>query len=234
MFFSVLVALMFGYLIGSAPFAFLMGRRRGVNIFEQGSGNPGATNTLTLFGNRAAAVVLVLDVLKGFVPTLVTYLVTSDQTLAFWAGTGAVLGHVFSLFTGFRGGKALAAAGGALLFLHPLPLLVVVASYVVLLFLIRYIVIATTIVIVGALLFFLFTDQPLLQQYALFVMAAGILYRHLPNWERVFLKNEPKIGHSVHEVSLQRLSEEKQQWVRISYWITMGMLLLAFVVWKGM
>ncbi|ARU61799.1 acyl-phosphate glycerol 3-phosphate acyltransferase [Tumebacillus avium] len=231
---SVLIALLFGYLAGSTPFAYLFGRRKGANVFEQGSGNPGATNTLTLFGKRAAAVVLLLDVLKGFVPTMLTYLVTGDETLAFWTATGAVLGHVFSLYTKFRGGKALATAGGALLFLQPVPILIVVASYVIFLLLIRYIVIATTIVIAGALLVFLFTPQVLSEQIALFLMVSGVLYRHLPNWERVYLKNEPKIGQPVHEVTLQRLTPEKQEWVKLSYWITMIMILLAFVVWKQM
>ncbi|TCP55528.1 acyl-phosphate glycerol-3-phosphate acyltransferase [Tumebacillus sp. BK434] len=231
---SVVIALLFGYLVGSTPFAFLLGKRKGANIFTEGSGNPGATNTLTLFGKRAAGVVLLLDLLKGFVPTMLTGLVTGDQTLAFWTAAGAVLGHVFSLYTKFRGGKALATAGGALLFLHPVPLLIVVVSYVILLLLIRYIVIATTLVIVGALLVFLFTPQVLSEQIALFAMVTGVLYRHLPNWERIYLKNEPKIGQPVHEVTLERLSLEKQEWVKLSYWITMGMIFLAFIVWKQM
>ncbi len=232
MIFSISMALLFGYLVGSTPFAFLLGQKKGANIFKQGSGNPGATNTLILFGKRAATVVLILDVSKGFFPTMLTAWVTQDQTLAFWTAAGAVLGHVFSMYTKFRGGKALATAGGALLFLQPYPLLITVASYVILAFLIRYIVIATTIVIVGALCVFLFTPQVLAEQVALFLMVAGVLYRHLPNWERIFLKNEPKIGRPVHEVTLARFTKEKQEWLQLSYWITIGMILMAFVVWK--
>ncbi|ASS76268.1 acyl-phosphate glycerol 3-phosphate acyltransferase [Tumebacillus algifaecis] len=233
MIFSTLIALLFGYVVGSIPFAYLLGRRRGGNIFEQGSGNPGATNTLTLFGKRAAAVVLVLDLLKGFLPTMLADWVTGDPTLAFWTATGTVLGHVSSMFTKFRGGKALATAGGALLFLQPIPLLVAFGSYVVLVLITRYIIVATTIVIVGALLCFLFTPQIFSEQIAFFLMVAGVLYRHLPNWERMYLKNEPKITKPIHEVTLQRLSAEKQEWVKLSYWITMIMILLAFVVWES-
>lgn len=218
--FSILLFLLIGYLVGSTPFAFLQAKRRGGNIFQQGSGNPGATNTLVVYGKQAAATVLALDVLKGFVPTLLVLLITGDHTLAFWTGTGSVLGHVASLFTRFQGGKALATAAGVLLCLYPLPLAVVVVAYVLLVLLIRYIVIATTLVILGAVVFFLFfAGQSIGDKLALLTMVAGILYRHLGNWERVYLRTEPKIGDTVSELTLKRLSPEQQRRVKAWYWI---------------
>jgi glycerol-3-phosphate acyltransferase PlsY len=223
--FSILLVFLLGYLVGSTPIAYLLSKRKGGNIFQQGSGNPGATNTLTVYGKKAAATVLVLDVMKGFLPTLLILLLTEDRTLAFWTGTGAVLGHVASLYTGFRGGKALATAGGVLLCLFPIPLAIVIVAYVLLLLLIRYIVIATTLVILGAVVFFLFfAEQPLSDQLALLTMVAGILYRHLANWERVFLGNEPKIGDNVSELTLERLKPEGQRRLRLFYWSGIGLV----------
>lgn len=217
--FTMLFVLLIGYLVGSTPFAYLVSKAKGGNIFEVGSGNPGATNTLVMFGKGAAITVLVCDILKGYLPTLIVWLITGDHVLAFWTATGAVLGHAFSFYTGFRGGKALATAGGTLLALYPLPLIVVVVSYVLLVLWIRYIVIATTIVIFGAVAFFLWIDQPLGSTLALLVMVAGVLYRHLPNWERVYLRNEPKIGQKVEEIHLERLPKDKQALLRVVYGI---------------
>jgi acyl phosphate:glycerol-3-phosphate acyltransferase len=215
-----------GYFIGSIPFAFLVGKLKGGNIYKQGSGNPGATNTLVVFGKAAGAIVLVLDVLKGFLPSLLVLHFTQDTSLAFWTGSGAVTGHVASIFTKFRGGKALAAAGGVLLCLYPIPLIVVVVSYVALLFLTRYIVLATTVVILGAVVFFLSIGQPLTKDLALLVMVLGVLFRHLPNWERMYLRNEPKVGEPVHEVTLDRLPVTKQRMLQVVYLVVCALVML--------
>lgn len=223
---SILTFFLLGYLIGAIPFAFLIGKLKGGNIYKQGSGNPGATNTLVVFGKMAGAAVLVLDVLKGFLPTLLVLHFTGDTSLAFWTGSGAVTGHVASIYTKFRGGKALAAAGGVLLCLYPIPLIVVVLSYVALLFLTRYIVLATTLVVLGAVVFFLSIGQPLTKDLALLVMVLGVLFRHLPNWERMYLRNEPKVGQPVDELKLQRLPKPKQRMVQVVYLVICALVML--------
>ncbi|MGZ4032229.1 MAG: glycerol-3-phosphate 1-O-acyltransferase PlsY [Tumebacillaceae bacterium] len=229
---TVIKYFLLGYLIGAIPFAFLVGLVKGGNIYKQGSGNPGATNTLVVFGKAAGAVVLVLDVLKGFLPTLLVLHFTGDTSLAFWTGTGAVTGHVASIYTKFRGGKALASAGGVLLCLYPIPLIVVVVSYVALLFLTRYIVLATTLVVVGAVVFFLSIGQPLTKDLALMVMVLGVLFRHLPNWERMYLRNEPKVGQPVHEITLERLPKRKQRLVQVVYLVVCALAMAMVAYFK--
>jgi glycerol-3-phosphate acyltransferase PlsY len=219
-----------GYAAGSTPFAYLNSRLKGGNIFREGSGNPGATNTLILYGKLEAFKILLLDVLKGYVPTALVGTYTGDFTLAFWTGAGAVVGHAFSFYTKFNGGKALASAGGAMLYLYPLPLVVVIATYVLLAFLIRYIVVATTIPVLGALGYFLWLDQPLGAKLALLTMVAAVLYRHLPNWERMYLKNEPKIGDLVHEVTLERLPKDQQLMLRVIYWAVVLVIVVLLLV----
>lgn len=123
-------ALVAGYLLGSLPMAAWVARFRGRRIFEVGSGNMGAMNTARNLGMAAGTMVLVLDVAKGAAATFIGLALAGLPPLApgatpaqlaapLAAGLGAVLGHGFSLYAGFRGGKGLAAAFGAALPLYP-------------------------------------------------------------------------------------------------------------------
>lgn len=116
-----------GFLIGSINFALLIARLRGVDLRSTGSGNPGATNAGRAMGRKTGILVALLDIAKGYVPALVAALLWGD-VFGIIAGAAAVLGHVFSPFAGFRGGKGVATAGGVVLALRPLwavPVLVV-------------------------------------------------------------------------------------------------------------
>jgi len=226
---TFLVYLLIGYLAGSLPVAYLFSLRKGNNIFEQGSGNPGTMNTFVVYGKSAAVVVLVLDVLKGFVPTLLVAQLTGNMDLAWWIGAGCVLGHVSSIFTKFRGGKALATAGGVVLYFHPLSLFLMVGLYILLLLITRYIVFATTLTIFASVGLFWYSDQTTGATLAFLLMLFGIMYRHLPNWERFILGNEPKFTDKISELTLHRFSERGQRLFAISYWVV-ALLILATVL----
>lgn len=109
------------YLIGAIPHSYLAGRLAGVDLREHGSGNLGATNAFRVLGWRRAAPVMILDVAKGFVPARFFPALIGAQepgwALAF--GVAAVLGHVFPVYVGFRGGKGVATGSGAFLALAP-------------------------------------------------------------------------------------------------------------------
>src|SRR5687767_14281833 len=126
----LLIAAFVGYLLGSLPFGYLVARSKGVNIFEVGSKNPGATNVRRVLGSGPGNLVFFLDALKGAVATgwprlyflwkaLAFGNSASDATDAVSAAVagliGALLGHSFSCFTKFRGGKGVATATGGLL-----------------------------------------------------------------------------------------------------------------------
>ncbi|MEJ2287544.1 MAG: glycerol-3-phosphate acyltransferase [Deinococcales bacterium] len=123
-------ALVAGYLLGSLPFAAWIARLRGAVIFEVGSGNMGAMNTARNLGLGLGALVLALDAAKGALATAVGLAlagfaapptgVAAALTAPLAAGLGAILGHAFSLYAGFRGGKGLATALGVALPLYPL------------------------------------------------------------------------------------------------------------------
>ncbi|MBT8203357.1 MAG: glycerol-3-phosphate 1-O-acyltransferase PlsY [Acidimicrobiia bacterium] len=114
------VVLVAGYLIGSIDFAVLAARRHGVDIYSEGSGNPGASNVARVIGKRTGALVMVADLLKGVVAAGLGELVGGSEFLGFAAGGLAVAGHCFPVWHRFRGGKGVATTVGVLLWTIPL------------------------------------------------------------------------------------------------------------------
>jgi acyl phosphate:glycerol-3-phosphate acyltransferase len=120
------------YLVGSIPTSYLAGRFRGIDLREHGSGNLGATNALRVLGWKAGIPVFTVDILKGFIPAI--WFPLLDGRAAAWAaayGAAAVLGHMFSVFVGFRGGKGVATSAGVFLALAPGPLVATLAVWTV-------------------------------------------------------------------------------------------------------
>ena len=114
------------YLLGAIPFGLLIGRARGVDVRTQGSRNIGATNVGRVLGRKWGYLCLALDILKGFVPTLSAALLLRvdqadprQQLLVLLVAVAAVLGHVFPLYLGFRGGKGVATTIGVALGVWP-------------------------------------------------------------------------------------------------------------------
>ena len=136
-----------GYLLGSIPFGVLVAKKYGVDIYEVGSGNPGATNVLRQIGKTAGYSVFILDFLKGLVATvwflLPIFSFSEDITLGLWGLPAAVLGHTLPLFAKFRGGKGVATAMGGLLGVMPVCLLIGLVCWVVIFFSTRYVAVAS-------------------------------------------------------------------------------------------
>ena len=115
-----IIAIVLAYLVGAIPFGLLIARAQGVNIRTQGSGNIGATNVLRILGKKWGIITLLLDALKGYLPTLLCSSLmngTAGQVLA--VGVATVIGHTFPLYIGFKGGKGVATSAGMLLALAP-------------------------------------------------------------------------------------------------------------------
>lgn len=113
--------LVLSYLLGAIPFSYLAGKTRGIDLRQHGSGNLGATNTFRVLGARVAAPVMVLDVLKGFVPAFLfpRWDASPDWRWALAYGAAAIVGHVFPVYMGFKGGKGVATGAGVFLGLAP-------------------------------------------------------------------------------------------------------------------
>lgn len=112
------VALAIGYLLGSIDSGVIVPRLMGIDIYAHGSGNPGASNVMRTLGKRAGAAVMLADAAKGALAAFVGSWMVSD-VIGFWAALAAVIGHVFPVWHRFRGGRGVATAIGAVLWLEP-------------------------------------------------------------------------------------------------------------------
>lgn len=147
---SSILALIAAYLFGSIPTAVWLGQSfYGVDVREFGSGNAGATNTFRVLGAKAGTAVMLIDILKGWTATNLAYFIgisitgpqSSIQFINYQLVLGviAVLGHLFPLFAGFRGGKGVATLFGMILAIHFEAAMVCVAVFVILLLLFNYV-----------------------------------------------------------------------------------------------
>jgi glycerol-3-phosphate acyltransferase PlsY len=116
---DALVALVVAYLIGSIDFGVIVPRAMGIDIYDHGSGNPGTSNVFRTLGKKAAAVVLLGDALKGFAAVAIASAIGGAETTTHAAGVAAVLGHVFPIWHRFKGGRGVATAIGAAIWLEP-------------------------------------------------------------------------------------------------------------------
>jgi glycerol-3-phosphate acyltransferase PlsY len=185
---------LFGYLSGSVIFGELIARSKGINLREVGSGNVGATNVGRALGKKYALIVFLLDMLKGFIPVVVAGLWTGwgSWGVAF-AGSGSVSGHMYPLFFGFRGGKGVATAFGVVLGISWKIALLLAVIWALVLGVTRYVSVASMVASFSAVPLFLFADYPLPLVVLSIICAVLIIYRHIPNIQRLMSGNEPKI-----------------------------------------
>ena len=135
-----------GYLLGSVSFATLIAKQHGVDIFKEGSGNPGATNVKRVIGKKAGNTVFFLDFLKGFVAALLPLIFIATEhreLLSICALIGAIAGHSFSIFLKFKGGKGVATTMGGFLALAPWALLIGAVVWVIVFYSFRYVSLAS-------------------------------------------------------------------------------------------
>lgn len=145
---AAIAVVLAGYLIGGVDFGVLIPRLFGVDIYSQGSGNPGASNVLRTMGRGAAALVMVGDIAKGVAAAALGDLLVGEAA-GFAAGAAAVLGHCFPVWHRFRGGKGVAAAAGMTLWLEPLLGVAMIGAWGALVGLTRRASIASLIVVVA-------------------------------------------------------------------------------------
>lgn len=149
---TALILILIAYISGSLPFGYWAGKLKGIDIREHGSKNIGATNVVRVLGKRVGIPVFILDALKGMLPTLLAThwmesRLSADANTATIVGVccaaAAVLGHMFSFWIGFKGGKGVATSAGGLLGLAPLSLCIGFIVWVVVFYLSRYVALAS-------------------------------------------------------------------------------------------
>lgn len=192
------IILILAYLLGSIPSGLIVGKLfYGMDIREHGSGNLGGTNTFRVLGKKAGIAVTAADILKG---TLATYLPfifgVSADIHPLLVGLFAVVGHMFPIFAGFRGGKAVATSGGVILAYSPLLFLLTVIVFLVSLKISKYVSLSSIICGLFAIIY-AFIDMLIRHDWPFFVvifaLAFFVIYRHRANIKRIKEKTEPKV-----------------------------------------
>lgn len=189
---NILIQIIIAYLLGSIPSGVWIGKLfYNKDIREYGSGNTGATNTFRILGPKAGIIALILDVLKGTVATLIPVWLGTDIHPIF-IGIFAILGHIFSLYINFKGGKAVATSAGLVLALHPLFLLICVAIFLTILFVTSTVSIASMIGALSAAVLSIFLGDPIFS-IVIWLIALMIVYLHRENIKRIRAGNENKV-----------------------------------------
>ncbi len=198
-----ILALVFAYLIGSVPTSVWLGKYyHGIDIREHGSGNAGATNTFRIFGKKLGITVLIIDILKGWIAVKLFYvLYESGQSvdelfnLKIRLGICALLGHVFPIYVGFKGGKGVATLLGIILALNHEAALISIGVFLIVFLITRYVSLSS---ILAGLFFPVVvmviskTSQPAMVVFALMISVAVVI-THQKNIERLLSNKESRV-----------------------------------------
>jgi glycerol-3-phosphate acyltransferase PlsY len=201
-----LSALILAYLFGSIPTAVWIGQAfYGIDVREYGSGNAGATNTFRVLGKKAGLAVMFLDIFKGYTATNLAYLiglsVTGPQNSVQFVnyqlalGVTAVLGHLFPVFAGFRGGKGVATLFGMILAVHSQAAMLCVLTFVVFLLIFKYVSLSSIMAGFSFPLSIIFIFQSPIRSVLLYGMCICvlILVTHQKNIERLLKGKESRV-----------------------------------------
>lgn len=188
------------YLLGSIPSGLIIGKLfYNTDIREHGSGNLGGTNTFRTLGKKAGFIVTSLDILKGTLATILPYIFHVQANhwpdwvaIPLLCGLLAVIGHMYPIFAGFRGGKAVATSGGILLGYDPTLFVIMVACFFLFLLLTKIVSLSSMLIAVVALIYVWFFGDISLQILIVF-LAGFIFFRHRANIKRIINKTEPKV-----------------------------------------
>ncbi|MBL7937035.1 MAG: glycerol-3-phosphate 1-O-acyltransferase PlsY [Bacteroidia bacterium] len=206
---TIILLLVTAYLLGSIPTAVWWGKRYyGIDVREFGSGNAGATNTFRVLGKKAGIPVLCIDILKGTVAVLLAhfspFVFDSNEfvNLELGLGIAALVGHVFPIFAGFRGGKGVATILGIVICLTPITSLLVLGVFLIVLLATRYVSLSS---ITAGLSFPFFLNIVLKNQnqtlliFSIFV-AALLVITHKKNITRLLKRQETKVNFFTKKV----------------------------------
>jgi acyl phosphate:glycerol-3-phosphate acyltransferase len=198
------------YLLGSVPTGFLVGKARGIDIRQVGSGNIGATNVMRALGTKLGVMVLVADGLKGYAACAwMTDLAlrffetpsTNVELVRIIAGLTAVLGHNYTCWLKFKGGKGIATSAGVLAGLVPWALVIILSLWIVLFVTTRYVSLASVAAAFTLPFATWLTRGSVLMIAVTGAMGALAIYKHRPNIQRLLQGTESRIGWRKREAA---------------------------------
>ncbi len=185
---AIAISAVAAYFVGTIPSAIIVARAKGIDITSFGSGNPGASNVGRALGFKYFAVVFIIDVAKGAIPTL---LVLNNRPAAYICGAAAVLGHVFPITRKFKGGKGVATGAGVLLPLFPVIMLICMVSWFTIMKLSKKAALASVLVVPLSLVLIVTMGKRASWEVFAFVgITLLIEVRHVSNIKRMLSGNE--------------------------------------------
>jgi glycerol-3-phosphate acyltransferase PlsY len=188
------LAIVVAYIVGSVPFAFLLARRRGIDLRQVGSGNVGASNVLRTSGAPRAVLAMCLDAAKGSVAVVIANGMTSGTATPVAAGLASVIGHIYPVWLGFRGGKGVATAAGVFAVLTPIAVAIAGAVFVVSVWISRYISVGSMAAAIALALTAVVSHAPQPVVAGAILAALIIMHRHRGNLARVMAGTEHRVG----------------------------------------
>ena len=192
---ATFITLVTGYLLGSIPFAYLLGRRhRGIDLRVAGSGNVGAANLLRTTTKKIGVSAMALDMSKGIASVLVARQIEPGAAGATVAGMAAVLGHIYPVWLGFKGGKGVATTCGVFAVLAPQATAIAGVFFLATVWWTRYVSMGSVVAsaLLGPLAYL--TGSPAITVIGALIVAAIVIERHRANLARVAAGVERRIG----------------------------------------
>ncbi len=182
------------YLIGAVPFGLLLSRSSGIDIRTQGSCNIGATNVARLLGKKMGILTLLLDVAKGFFPMFVTALIIGHgparNLLIALSGAATVLGHMYPVYLGFKGGKGVATGLGVFLYLAPLSVLFSLLLFIVAVALSGFVSLGSLLASAAIPLWLFLLGEATWKILLSIFIGCMIWFKHIPNIKRLLAGTE--------------------------------------------
>ena len=187
---NLLLPALLGYLIGSLPIGYLLAQATGVDLRRVGSGNVGATNVYRSAGRSMALVVMLADMGKGAGSSWLG----GSGAGAVTAGVAAVIGHIYPVWLGFRGGKGVATASGVFAVLSPVAAIIAAVAFVATVWRTRFVSLGSIVAALVLPVVEWLTPGPRLVDVGASVVAALILFRHRGNISRLLAHTERALG----------------------------------------
>jgi glycerol-3-phosphate acyltransferase PlsY len=191
---NFIVYLIITYLLGSIPFGLIISKLFGKDIRKEGSGNIGATNVTRVLGKKAGLLVLILDMLKGFLPIYIAKYIFDTKLVSLLA-IASVIGHCFSIYLKFKGGKGVATAIGVLLALSSKAALIVIMFWLGVFLVSGYVSLASMLSASISWVIINFLENNMYFTYAAFIIGLIIILKHKDNLDRLLKGTEYRFLH---------------------------------------
>ena len=191
-----IVFLLLAYLIGSIPSAVWYAKYfHGIDIREHGSGNAGATNSLRVLGKKAGVIVLIFDLLKGLIPVLISKYLGFSEEFSFLVGISCVVGHIWSVFAQFKGGKGVATSLGIILAVSPTGAGISILVFILVVYIYRYVSLASLLAALTFVIYYAFMGSSDLTMSIIAALLFGLLvYTHRENLKKLRSGTENKFS----------------------------------------